>query len=116
MLDLVAFTVRSAAHTGPRMPMTPPKHLSASSKKLWRRIAEDYFSGQGEDAALLVLTAGMEARDRCNQAREIVDREGMVVPTGTGSVKPHPAINVERDARLQLIRAMRELGLDPGDG
>ena len=65
--------------------MTPPKHLSPSSKKLWRRIAEDYFSGQGEDAALLVLTAGLEGARPCGQAREIVDREGMVVPTGTGS-------------------------------
>ncbi len=95
------------------MPLRAPAHLSPSSRKLWRRIADDYFSGAGEDAALLVLTAGMEARDRCAQAREIVDREGMVVPTGTGSVKPHPAIHIERDARLQLIRAMRELGLDP---
>ena len=94
---------------------TAPTHLSPSSRKLWRKIAEDYFSGQGEDAALLVLTAMLEARDRCTQCREIIDREGLVVPTGTGSVKPHPAANLEAQARLQLIRAARELGLDPGD-
>jgi P27 family predicted phage terminase small subunit len=95
------------------MPMRAPSHLSPTSRKLWRRIADDYFSGQGEDTALLVLTAMLEAKDRCDQARVIIEAEGLVVPTGTGSVKPHPAVNIEKEARLQLIRAARELGLDP---
>jgi P27 family predicted phage terminase small subunit len=93
--------------------MNAPRHLSPASRKLWKRVAEDYFSGQGEDVALLVLTAMCEAKDRCDQAREIIDREGLVVATGTGSVKPHPAVNIEKESRLQLIRAARELGLDP---
>lgn len=78
---------------------------------MWKRIAED-FDLWGDDAALLVLNAAMEARDRCEQARQEVAKAGLTVPTGAGGVKPHPAVAIERDARLSMIRALRELSLD----
>ena len=92
-----------------------PKHLSASSRRIWRKIADD-FDLYGEDAAMVTLTLAMEARDRCEQARELIANEGMTVPTGAGGLKPHPAVGIERDARLACIRCLRELSLDSGDG
>jgi len=59
---------------------------------------------------LLRLTC--EALDRCWQARERVDEEGAYFVDRWGQPKAHPAVNVERDARLSAARLIRELGLD----
>jgi P27 family predicted phage terminase small subunit len=91
-----------------------PKHLSADSRRVWRRVADDFDLWQ-EDAALLTLTAAMEARDRCEQAREQLATEGLTVATGAGGLKPHPAAGIERDNRLAMVRCLRELSLDGGD-
>jgi phage terminase small subunit len=91
--------------------MATPKHLSRSSKAVWRSLVEDYDLDD-EPHALLTLTAALESRDRCEQARQQIAREGLTVPTGVGGLKPHPAVGIERDARLAMVRCLRELALD----
>ncbi len=91
-----------------------PSHLSRSSKVIWRKLATDYDLGR-EPHALLALTAALEARDRCEQARKQIAAEGLTVSTEAGSLKPHPAVNIERDSRLSMLRALRELSLDAGE-
>ena len=61
----------------------------------------------------LLLLAG-QAWDRCQQACRILDEEGLTVATATG-LKTHPAMQIERDNRLQFARLLRELQLDNGD-
>lgn len=95
------------------MALRAPSHLSTSSKRLWRTIAEDYFSGSGEDVPLLILTTMLECRDLADEARQVIAREGISVPTADGGVKTNPACAVLRDARSQMIRCAAELGLDP---
>jgi phage terminase small subunit len=51
------------------------------------------------------------AWDRAEEARAVVAREGLTVSTKEGQ-KTHPAVNIERDAKLLFLRAMRELDLD----
>jgi len=46
------------------------------------------------------------------QAREVLRREGLTVPTAGGSSKRHPASEIERDSRLAFARLVRELDLD----
>jgi hypothetical protein len=49
--------------------------------------------------------------DRVAQAREAIERDGAYVE-GRFGAKAHPALAVERDGRVQVMRAIRELGLD----
>lgn len=70
----------------------------------------DDYELQGHHVRLLTLAA--EAFDRCDQAREIIAKDGLTIPTGDGGLKAHPAVAIERDARLAFARLIRELDLD----
>ena len=59
-----------------------------------------------------LLLLACEAFDRCAEAREILARDGLTIPTGDGGQKAHPAVAIERDARTGFMRALRELDLD----
>lgn len=87
----------------------PPKHLSAEAKRIWRQVVAGWELDEG---ALLVLRQALEAFDRLNQARELIDHEGIVVTDPSGRRRAHPALAVEKEARLALLRAWRQLGLD----
>lgn len=84
--------------------MSPPKHLTDESKRAWRRISREYELTP--DAGLL-LRAALENWDRAQAARELVNREGMVL-----GEKRHPACDVEKQAYGLFQRFMRQLGLD----
>ena len=89
----------------------PPEHLSPAAKRLWRSVHEQY---QIDDApGLALLQALCEARDRCDQAREQILVDGAVVTDRFGQRKVHPAVLIERDARAQVIAAIRALRLAP---
>ena len=90
---------------------TPPKHLSAEARKLWGELRNDY--GIDDSAGLALLRAACEAHDRAQQARKMIDADGMVSTDRFGQRKPHPAVQIERDARTQLMAALRALKLAP---
>lgn len=92
-----------------------PKHLSRSSKALYRRTVADYGLS-GEAHALEVLRLACEALDRCEEARQAIDSDGAIVPDRFGTPKAHPAVGIERDARIAAMRAFRELSLDADGG
>jgi P27 family predicted phage terminase small subunit len=89
-----------------------PRHLSDRSRKVYRTLVDDYRLHE-EPAALTTLRLACEALDRTEQARIVIDREGLTVATTDGAVKTHPAVAIERDSRLAALRAFRELGLEP---
>ena len=69
----------------------------------------------------LLLRAALESFDRCEQARKLLKKEGLVIKDRFGQQKGHPAAAIERDSRLQMVRALRTLNLDleplrPGPG
>lgn len=88
---------------------TSPKHLRAASRRLWRQVLAAYELSAPE---LDVLRLALEARDRCEQAREILAAEGPVYRDRFGAPRKHPAIGIEENARLACLRAWRELSLD----
>ena len=93
---------------------TAPRHLSVESKRIWRRIAAD-FDLWDDDAAMTTLNLALEARDRCEEARKILAREGLVVLNRFKESRAHPMIAVERDSRIACVRCLRELSLDGSD-
>ena len=46
------------------------------------------------------------------QARELIEAEGLIVEDRFGQKKAHPAVAIERDAKASFLRCIRELGLD----
>jgi P27 family predicted phage terminase small subunit len=69
--------------------MEPPAHLSPSARQLWTTTVETYVLHEHH---LRILQLLCEAWDRSQQARERLDREGLIVPGAEGGVKTHPAL------------------------
>jgi len=84
--------------------------LSREAKRIWRQInSEIELPGD----ALLTLRVGLEAFDRYQQARTVLEAQGIVIKNEkTGVVRKHPACQVEKDSMAQFLSAMRLLGLD----
>jgi P27 family predicted phage terminase small subunit len=86
----------------------PPPHLSESARQWWQSCVDQYVL---QDHHLRLLQLACEAWDRCQSAREQLDREGLILE-GRQGAKPHPAAAIARDAALVFSRLLRELDLD----
>src|SRR5262245_2448137 len=82
----------------------PPAHLSAEAAGWWRKITTEWDL---DDAGQLILTMALEAFDRMRGAQRVIKREGLTIKG-----RAHPATVIERDARLAMLRALRQLNLD----
>lgn len=83
---------------------TSPPHLSPEARLWWRKFTSEWAL---DASARLILQAGLEAFDRMRAAQRAVRRDGLI---SKGRV--HPGVGVERDARLAMLRALRQLNLD----
>ena len=86
-----------------------PRHLTEPAASFWRDIVTEY---ELDAHGLKRLEAAADAYDRMCAARRIVLEHGLVLEDRWGQMKPSPAIAIERDSRLAMLRAIRELGLD----
>jgi len=86
----------------------PPPHLSSTSAEWWNLTVARYVL---EEHHLKLLQLAAEAWDRAAQARQQLEREGLIVQ-GREGPKPHPCASIERDSRLAFARLLRELDLD----
>lgn len=87
----------------------PPAHLAPETADWWRTVLAGFDL---EAHHLRLLRLACEAWDRTQQAREILDRDGLTISTADGGMKAHPAVAIERDSRLAFARLVRELDLD----
>lgn len=86
-----------------------PGHLGKAGKALWRAVMTDQPIDEGHSREQLAIAC--EAADRAAEARAAIVRDGAYID-GRFGIKAHPALAVERDARIRQLRALRELGLD----
>ncbi len=86
-----------------------PKHLSPAARRLYAEITQAFVL-EAHDVA--VLTKALEAHDRAEQARRIIDEEGLLTTTRFGEQKANPAVQIERDSRSAFLAGMRQLRLD----
>lgn len=91
-----------------RTPKAPP-HLRESTQAWWRSVLMNY---ELEDHHLRLLQLAAEAWDRCQEARELLARDGLIMAGREGGMRPHPAVAIERDSRIGFSRLVRELDLD----
>lgn len=89
---------------------TPPTGLSAEARAWFRKLTSEY--GISDPGGLLILRTGMEALDRLRGCQASIKAEGAAVKDRWGQVKPHPLLAAERDARAQLLAALKQLNLD----
>jgi P27 family predicted phage terminase small subunit len=90
-----------------------PKHLTAASRRFYQKISADYVL---ESHHLRLLQLLCEAWDRGQEARRILDTEGLVIDHEKLGKRPHPAVSIERDARTAVARLLRELNLSESEG
>lgn len=89
-----------------------PGHLRPETRKWIRQIVDD-FDLESHHFRVLVRTA--EAWDRGEEAREAIAKDGITIADRYGVPKAHPAVGIERDARIHFFRGIRELALDGVD-
>jgi phage terminase small subunit len=90
--------------------MKNPAGLSREAKCWLDAVAADFVFERHETE---LLVAAAEAWDRCRLAREAIARDGMTVIDRFDQVKPHPLLNVERDARAAVVSGLRALKFEP---
>ena len=86
-----------------------PSHLRPDTRVWWQSVHQDYELGE-HHSRLLLLAA--EAWDRCCQAREILEKDGIIIGGREAAVRPHPCIAIERDSRIAFARLVAQLNLD----
>ncbi len=92
----------------PHLP-APPAHLSDESADLWRWAVAEYELHEGH---LVVLRGALESLDRAEEARLLVDKQGVTVLDRYEVAKVNPAVVVQRDALAAAHRALRQLDLE----
>ena len=86
-----------------------PKHLKSETRLWWESVVSE-FELEPHHVRILVLAAGVW--DRCTEAREILDREGLTFVDRFGQPVSRPEVAIERDSRIAFARLIRELDLD----
>jgi P27 family predicted phage terminase small subunit len=86
-----------------------PSYLAAEGRAFFERITEEF---ELDAPALQTLALACKQLDRLAEARQVLQREPVVVPDRFGFPKTHPAVEVERNAAVAFARLMREIGLD----
>lgn len=94
------------------------EHLSSEMKEFYKQILKNYDL---EAHHMIILTKACECLDRAEKAREEVAKDGLTIKDRYGSLKAHPAVKIEIDAKNTARLLLRELGLDleppePGRG
>ena len=88
----------------------PPRHLSKDAAEWWRNVTADYSL---EPHHLKLLQAAGESWDTMQAARRALsDHGGLTFTDTSGNIKAHPAVAMQRDARVAFARLVRELDLD----
>jgi phage terminase small subunit len=87
-----------------------PEHLSDRAKALWLAVVP---SEAKSPARLALVQTALELLDRADQAKALLDVEGLLLTTAsTGAAHLHPAGKLERDNRQLFVTIWVKLGLD----
>ncbi len=93
--------------------LVPPDGLSPAAIDMWRRFVTAFPSRFGDNLpALTVLETLVRAADRHREAREIIDRDGVLVEGSGGAQRAHPLLRAERTTALDMLKALQSLRLD----
>ena len=83
-----------------------PSHLARTTKKWFRTVVSDWGL---EEHHVRILVGACEAWDRCAQAREVIDREGLTYLDRFDAPRARPEIAIERDSRIAFPLRLSEV-------
>ena len=86
-----------------------PQHLKKDTRKFWREILKTY---KLEEHHKKLLTAACKAWDRAEEARQVLDEQGITFIDRFDQPKGRPEVKIEKDSRNDFRLLIRELGLD----
>jgi phage terminase small subunit len=84
--------------------------LSPEAQHLARKIRKEWAID--DTAGVFLLTRAMECWDRLRQAQALIERDGLITSDRFGQDKPHPATQIEKEARAHLLQCFKSLNLD----
>jgi hypothetical protein len=88
-----------------------PSGFHAVEKELWDTfVRENVFDSR---AGLSLLESALRAHERARECREAIARDGLSFrDSKSGSIKSHPLLATERDARSSYVLHLRALKLE----
>ena len=89
--------------------LKPPRHLKPDTAKWWGAVVGEF---ELEPHHIRLLTLAAQAWDRCEQARQIIDKQGLTFEDRFSQPVSRPEVAIERDSRTAFARLLRELDLD----
>lgn len=96
--------------TKPQTVPKPPATLSAEARGWWRHLVTEY--GIQDKAGLLLIQTALEAFDRLRECQTAIKHDGQMILDRFGQRRAHPLLPAERDARAQMLQALKALNLD----
>ena len=95
---------------GNTVTVKPPASLGKVGRGVWRRLQPDY--GIQDSGGLVLLETACGCADLEADAMLQARKEGLSTVDRYGQRRPHPLLSVARDARGQMLAALRQLRLD----
>lgn len=89
--------------------ITAPDHLREPTRAWFNAVVRDFVL---EPHHVRLLTLAAESWDRAGQAREAIQKHGLVFQDRFGQPHARPEVSIERDSRIAFARLLRELALD----
>lgn len=87
----------------------PPSDLTPEAAEWFSEVVNSF---ELESHHVRLLTLAARAWDRAEEARLILDKEGLTYTDRFGAPRSRPEIAVERDSRFAFARLLREMALD----
>jgi P27 family predicted phage terminase small subunit len=105
----LATPLRVVAPLSPIRLASAPDHLQPETQQWWDNIVANFDL---EDHHLRLLEAACDAWDRLTASRATLLVDGLTTLGRDATLKAHPCVAIERDARIAFARLLRELDLD----
>jgi P27 family predicted phage terminase small subunit len=92
----------------------PPKELSASAKRLWKRVGEQLLTaGIVTELDGLALSALVQSYARWLEAQTMLAATGLLIRGADGQPALNPLLRLSKDAQAEYTRMLSEFGLTP---
>lgn len=83
--------------------------LGSAGAALWDKITGAY--DVSDQHGQVVLLSACRAADRAEECRLAIEKDGLTTTDRWGQVKAHPLVHAEREARSQVLAALKALSL-----
>lgn len=89
----------------------PPARLSPKLKAIWKEIEPTLYADTPPTIVEAICAQVKTLRD----ARELIEKDGLIVQDGRNNAVEHPAIATERNAMRQLSELNKEWAIKEGE-